>query len=438
IDFASGSFDKGNYLNAGYYDIEGSWNTDMTNYKVTFVGSKEDKGVLEVQLAKISFKESGEYNQVIEQDDRLTMSLGATDDDGKYVNFTFAGYEDADIEFYFSNPYSLDNNDPSKILPENDPTVVGTVSPIFYRTGNDTRYFVNFKIVIPNHETYYGQWTALVLVDTIYIRILFVDGKTYDAVYGDAIPDGKQLASELWDGGYIDKLSTGIQNAKFKEYIETGLVTAKVVTEDASTLTRGSYSIVFEGFENVEDGKYQVTYKENVTDPDSKATNVGKFVVNRRELTINWDKTSFVYDGESHLPTPEIEGWTRLPETQTVNGATVYTFTNEKLGKTVTLTVRTNGGDFTTVGSENFVIAEISDDNYTLDAFNATRAVSITGDLGGNTDPAPVIQTGSGVPLWLIIVVAVALFVAVIALIVVLTKRRNPNTDTDGFYDPAE
>lgn len=435
IDFASGSFDKGNYLNAGYYDIEGSWNTDMTNYKVTFVGSKEDKGVLEIKLAQISFKESGEYNQVIEQDDRLTMSLGATDDDGKYVNFSFAGYEDADIEFYFSNPYSWDNNDPDKIKPDKDPSVTNTVSPIFYRTGNDSRYFVNFKIVIPNHETYYGQWKVIVLVDTIYIRILFVDGKTYDAVYGDAVPDGKQLATQLWDGGYIDKLSTGIQNAKFKEYIENGLVTAKVVTDDVNSLKRGSYSIVFEGFENVEDGKYQVTYKENVTDPDSMATNVGKFVVNQRELTIAWDKTSFVYDGQSHLPTPEIEGWTRLPETQTVNGATVYTFTNSEIGKTITLTVRTNGGDFTTIGSENFVIAEISDDNYALDAFNATRAVSITGDMGGNTAP---VQTESGVPLWLIIIVAVALVVALIALVIVLVKRRSPSGDEDGFYDPAE
>ena len=250
-----------------------------------------------------------------------------------------------------------------------------SVAPDFYRTGSDSKYFVNFMIVIANHETYYGQWTAEVLNDTVYIRILFL--KEYGITYGDGVPDGKTLADALWNGGYIDRNSTGIQN-KFQEYIDNGIVTASVLADYEGLIGAGAYTIVFEGLENVTDGKYEVTYRQNLT--DGVATNLNKFVVEKCGITLTWDKTTFEFDGEAHLPTPGIAGW-NMTSTESDGNGTVYTFLNETNGATLRLKVRTNGGDFTSVGSENIVIAEIDDENYALDTFNATRAVSIVNGL---------------------------------------------------------
>ncbi|MDE5667804.1 MAG: hypothetical protein K2I29_06140 [Clostridia bacterium] len=417
------------------YEITGRWSEDETlrkNYNVVFVGSNGDKGAFTITNAKISFYEkTGEFDQIIEKDGSMKMAL-AEMQDGVYKYFAFSGNTDASVEIYYSNPYSLDNNNPDSFPPEKDVMLINkllSVAPDFYRTGSDSKYFVNFMIVIANHETYYGQWTAEVLNDTVYIRILFV--KEYGITYGDSVPDGKTLADALWNGGYIDKNGTGIQN-KFQEYIDNGIVTARVLADYDGLLGAGAYTIVFEGLENVTDGKYEVTYRQNLT--DGVATNLNKFVVKKCGITLTWDKTTFEYDGKAHLPTPSIAGWNMTSTVSDGNG-TVYTFLNEANGATLSLKVRTNGGDFTSVGGENIVIAEIDNENYALDTFNATRAVSIVNGL----EPVnPAEPTVGGVPAWVIGLLAGIAAVLLVALIIAILKKRKTATaysDDDGFYD---
>jgi len=418
------------------YEITGSWSEDETirrNYNVIFKGNDGATGLFTVTNAKISFYENtGDYNQIIEQGDSMKMALAEMEGDA-YKYFSFAGNQNASVEIYYSTAYNLDNNNPDSFPPEKDEMLKNkllSIAPDFVSMGKDSRYFVNFMIVIANHETYYGQWTAEVLNDTVYIRIVFL--KEYSITYGENIPDGKTLADELWNGGYIDKNGTGIQN-KFQEYIDNGLVTARVVSDFEGLLSSGSYSIVFEGLENISEAKYEISYKQDlngVTEP----TNLNKFVVEKCKITLDWDKVSFVYDGEAHLPTPTIEGWTMLGSTQS-GLDTVYTFKNDATGAKFNLVVKTNGGDFTTVGSENIVTAEIEDGNYELDSFNATRAVSILSDedIGGTT-------VGGGMPAWLVWVLVAAAVVAVLAIIAlaVKLKKRKANVDEDGFYEDAD
>ncbi len=420
------------------YEITGRWSEDETlrkNYNVVFVGSNGDKGLFTITNAKISFYEkTGEFDQIIEKDGSMRMAL-AEMQDGVYKYFAFSGNTDASVEIYYSNPYSLDNNNPDSFPPEKDVMLINkllSVAPDFYRTGSDSKYFVNFMIVIANHETYYGQWTAEVLNDTVYIRILFL--KEYGITYGDGVPDGKTLADALWNGGYIDRNSTGIQN-KFQEYIDNGIVTARVLADYEGLIGAGAYTIVFEGLENVTDGKYEVTYRQNLT--DGVATNLNKFVVEKCGITLTWDKTTFEFDGEAHLPTPGIAGW-NMTSTESDGNGTVYTFLNETNGATLRLKVRTNGGDFTSVGSENIVIAEIDDENYALDTFNATRAVSIVNGLEP-VNPADPSVNVDGIPAWVIGLLAGIAAVLLVALVIAILKKRKvvDGSDDDGFYDDA-
>lgn len=433
----------GNYATVAYdgtdnysYKIIGTWDEVSygDNYEVTFIGNdgKDDCGVYKINLAEINFFEkTGKYNQ--EDDKSGTITIALSGNPAKY--FSFVGDQTAIPTITYGDKHDLDVEDLKDIPdPKNDIYVHANhyLNPENSDDAKkDKHYVINFKIELANHKVYYGRWTARILRGTVVVRVIFVKG--YEIDYGDEVLDGKALAETLWDEGYLNTEYLSVIGGEkvFKQY-----VTAKIVADDTQNLNAGAYDVVLEGIESIPDApsKYEVSYKENPFD-DEVATNVGKFVINRRQLTVKWDKTSFVYDGEAHMPVPELEGWVKKSAVAGSDGTTVYSFFNEETDKTVELKVRTNGGDFTTVGSENVVIATVDDDNYVLDGFNATRAVSITGDIGGNTAP---VQTDSGVPLWLIILVAVACVVAVVALVVVLVKRRSPAGDEDGFYDPAD
>ena len=295
--------------------------------------------------------------------------------------------------------------------------------------------FVNFKIEIANHETYYGQWTVKVISGKAYIRIIFSSEKKYEVTYGDRILEGTELASKLYSEGFVNCLD--LPDDVFAGNIENGNLTAKVVA-DGDSPEAGSYKVVFEGIEKL-NPDWMITYKQDVNAADDTATNTGKCVVTQRKLAISWDKTSFIYDGEAHLPVPSIDGWERSETTESVNGATVYTFTNVELGKTVKVTVRTFG-DFTSLNSENFVRAELTDGNYAFAADedgddNATRAVSIIteANIGGET-----VQSGV-LPGWALGVIIALAVLTVIAIIFAATRKRaKPADDPDGFNDPVD
>ncbi|MBD5585516.1 MAG: hypothetical protein HDQ88_10570, partial [Clostridia bacterium] len=439
-------------LNGGY-TIKGEWNVaDFgDSYKVIFegVGSLpegvqrpvEDSnvwGLCIISKATVNFKEKAEdekYDQMVENTGAVYVNQPTIGKhvNGSYVNFTYAGNQSAEVKIYYKM-YEL-NGQVNVPVPEDDLKTAEdrfTIIPTFDSSDDeDKTYAVNFRISIPNHEDYYGQWIVFVLGDTVCVKIVFSD-KPFNTVYGGLLedgtqlPEGKELTKLLIEGGFIDLNRTTLTGEQLSK------LSAKIVAQGSvNSLTVGKYDLIMEGVENIIDGNFVITYKNSLADDDSMSTNVGKFIINRRQLNVEWGNTQFTYNGEKQLPKPVIEGWS-CAQDYTADG--VYTFVNDVTGESIKVKV-TLSGDFVTVGGHKYTVEIVDNDNYSLDPVNATCAVSITGEMPV-VDPG--VQTESGIPLWLIIVVAVALVVAVVALVVVLTKRRTANTDTDGFYDPAE
>lgn len=419
------------------YEITGAWSEDATlrnNYNVVFAGTNGDKGAFTVTNAKITYTETltDGFNQILETDKANgNYLLGLYNRaDGKYEHISIAGNPDATVHIFYSNIYDRSVYELTDNLPQ-DEAVWKELPLCNIPVTADGSYYYNFKIVVDNHETYYGQWTVEVIAGKAYIRIIFSTDKRFETTYGDGLLTGSELAVKLYKEGYVSCLD--LTEEMFLENILNGNLTAKVLSDGA--LNKGEYTIVFEGIEKL-NPDWIITYKQDVNASDSTATNLNMYVVNRRNITLTWDETSFNYDGKAHMPTPGIAGWNMTGST--VNGnETVYTFVNAENGAELSLKVTTNGGDFTTVGSENIVIAEIEDNNYALDSFNATRAVSIiNGDIGGGEPAAE-----GGVPVAAIIALAVCLGLAVMLILilaVVLKKRKTAAyADEDGFNEIA-
>lgn len=419
------------------YEITGAWSEDATlrnNYNVVFAGMNGDKGAFTVTNARITYTETltDGFNQILETDKANgNYLLGLYNRaDGKYEHISIAGNPDATVHIFYSNIYDRSVYELTDNLPQ-DEAVWKELPLCNIPVTADGSYYYNFKIVVDNHETYYGQWTVEVIAGKAYIRIIFSTDKRFETTYGDGLLTGSELAVKLYEEGYVSCLD--LTEEMFLENILNGNLTAKVLSDGA--LNNGEYTIVFEGIEKL-NPDWIITYKQDVNASDSTATNLNMYVVNRRNITLTWDETSFNYDGKAHMPTPGIAGWNMTGST--VNGnETVYTFVNAENGAELSLKVTTNGGDFTTVGSENIVIAEIEDNNYALDSFNATRAVSIiNGDIGGGEPAAE-----GGVPVAAIIALAVCLGLAVMLILilaVVLKKRKTAAyADEDGFNEIA-
>ncbi len=449
-------FDAQGYLNVwedGKYSIRGDWDkaTYGASYNVVFEGegngvSDGDNiwGVCEVQKAEITFyqrPEGADYDQIIEN-----VSISTIIDKnnlGEYLYFTYKGNHSASagVTIYY-HKISLDLTDNNSIpLPEND-NELNSISPLFDLTNEeiaaglsnkDRHYVVNFRISIKNHKDYYGQWTVQVLGGTVCVKIIFSD-KALETVYGGifadgaAVPEGKELTSYLLNNGYIDTAYTTVKSAD-----DWAKLTAKVVSGGNGKMSVGSYAIVFEGVENIVSGKYVLTYKKQLSDSDGEATNLNKFVVNKRELKIDWGTTSFEYNGEKQLPQPTISGWT-CDYDYAADG--VYEFINDATGEALKIRVTLNG-DFVSVGGHKYTVEIVDNGNYELDPVNATCAVSITGGiLGGGT---VVQQVGlAGWALGLIIAAAALALVVIIVLAVKLKNRKPVETDPDGFNDPVD
>lgn len=427
----------------GSYAVTGKWSEDETlrkNYNVIFTGNLGEDGELKITQAQISYTANvtDGFNQILETEKANgNYLIGLYNKvNGGYEYIDFAGDKDAAVKIYYTTEYNMANYGLTDKLPQDEPEEAWKQMPLCsVPSSANAEYFVNFKIEIANHETYYGQWTVKVISGKAYIRIIFSSEKKYEVTYGDRILEGTELASKLYSEGFVNCLD--LPDDVFASNIENGNLTAKVVA-DGDSPEAGSYKVVFEGIEKL-NPDWMITYKQDVNAADDTATNTGKCVVTQRKLAISWDKTSFIYDGEAHLPVPSIDGWERSETTESVNGATVYTFTNGELGKTVKVTVRTFG-DFTSLNSENFVRAELTDGNYAFAADedgddNATRAVSIIteANMGGET-----VQSGV-LPGWALGVIIALAVLTVIAIIFAATRKRaKPADDPDGFNDPVD
>ena len=114
-----------------------------------------------------------------------------------------------------------------------------------------------------------------------------------------------------------------------------------------STVAGSPYEIKVSGLTN---SNYKITYVS------------GKLTVNKREVTLNWGETSFVYNGEAHTPNP------------TVNNVV----TSDDLGLTVTITGENiTGSSAINVGTYT-AEAAITNNNYVIAAGNQTATFAIT------------------------------------------------------------
>jgi len=454
IKITENDFDEAGYLNVwkdGDYTIRGEWNEDdfKDKYSVTFVGSQTDDGVngwgvCYMDKAEIAFTgeldENG-FNQLIE-DLSVNVAIDKKNSKGEYINFKLEGNQNAAVTVSYSAKYSLDYGDEALIPLPADEISWATNRPSFELTAADIanglehadrHYAVNFKIEVANHETYFGQWRVEVLGSTVCIKIIFAD-KELNAIYGgtledgETVPEGKELASYLYENGFIDKNLSTVTAADVEK------LSAKVVTESAvSELGVGKYGIVFEGVENVVQGKYVLTYKKQLSDEDKDATNLGKFVVNPRTLEVEWGETEFTYNGEKQISAPVIKGWS-CKDDYTVDG--VYTFVNDTTGESIKIKV-TLTGDFIKVGGHGIEFEIVDNDNYTFrsgEAVKTTKGVlSIVGETGVET-------VGVGLPDWAlgVIIAAGVLAVAAIIALAVMLKKRKATVDEDGFYEDAD
>ncbi|MDE7082427.1 MAG: hypothetical protein K2O89_01825 [Clostridia bacterium] len=446
-------FDAAGYLCIwanGDYFIKGSWNSEEFGdmYQVIFDGSMTDDGVngwgvCRVEKATIIFSaetdEDG-YSQRIE-DLTIAAAVDKKNSAGEYVYITLQGNENALVTVSYGQKYSLDLGDKDLIPEPEEEQSWSTVRPTFELTAAeiaaglekaDRHYVINFKIEAANHEIYYGQWRVEVLGSTVCVKIVFTD-KQLETVYGgtfgngSAVPEGRELAAYLYANGYIDTSLTTVSAADWAK------LSAKVVAETGiATLGVGEYDVVFEGAENIVDGKYVLTYKKQLSDVD--ATNAGRYVVSPQTLEVDWGETELTYNGEKQLILPVIKGWS-CNEDYAVDG--VYSFTNDKTGETLQIKV-TLSGDFIKVGGHGFELEILENDNYTFrsgETVKTTKGVlSITGEIGGGKT-----VVNEGMPAWLVwLLVAVAVLAIIVIAVLIAKRRKHDIGDDDGFYEDAD
>ncbi len=306
--------------------------------------------------------------------DQFYLSGGSKDitidaaENGKYVYVILQGNVTG-ATFEYSQAHNTSSAYPS---PEGEHSFT-TSKPVITAAG---RYVVNYRITAPNHNVYLGQWTVEVTDDTEKsITITFK--KPYTVEFGK-VPESKdelaKLAEELYDGGYITV--DGLDREEFLKVMELRLKVDN--STDVTTGTDvGRYTPYFEigdVFEPVYGG-YVIFYK---TENTAENSNIGKFEIKQKELSITWDSIGFVADGTLHLPTATIGGFNDgTTATLELDSAAGKTFRIEADGKTINVTIGVHG-DLISAGGHTLVVS-VDDDNYTIDVPMTT--VSITAPI---------------------------------------------------------
>lgn len=166
--------------------------------------------------------------------------------------------------------------------------------------------------------------------------------------------------------------------------------------------------------------------------PDSD-TNLDKFEVVRRKLTVNWTNTEFTANGGPQLPEIEISGFVGGQSVKldgyAIGEPVMLTLDN---GDTVNVTILHTDGDASMSEASYTLKAVIDNDNYTLEGDSKLITVK----------PAPPVKGDDNkLPLWAIVTIAAGGAVLLIILIIVIiasSKRRTvivAPDDTDGFND---
>lgn len=455
--------DDGNFVivNTDGYTITGKWsaaNSDdqailSNNYTVSFVGERENAagnnalGIYYVTEATIKitnekYSPDGEkyYDDVHAYDPMNTSFMISLDsknsDNTTYKNISYSGYQGAEVSIYYGYVGSPED----AIAPEDDTTYRLNNSP---RLVNEGEYVINYMITIANHVTKYGSWTVLITPASDIVAVEFT--KALEVDFGDGVPEN---LLDVLLGNYTAASGAGMI---IGEYITVYRVTAadfianataKVVYNgneiDAKTGV-GKYDIIIELARVSENVDREVQYHADVAGED---TNLGKYVITPRLLTVDWGEMKFDYEeGVTHLPTPVISGWVNaepfaLEGIQTsADGSIVYTTLGvTDLDTEISVKVGANN-DFTSVGGHNLTVT-VESANYRIESDNAYGTYSITGTVevpGG--DLPPVVVEGNGVPDWMMYTILGGVGLLVLLVIIAMFVRRGVTVmgDADGF-----
>ncbi|MCM1236498.1 MAG: hypothetical protein NC489_40990, partial [Ruminococcus flavefaciens] len=327
-----------------------------TNYTFT-----DDTYEFTINPAKIVVTGTGDS---FRQGGNTEITIDATEN-GKYKFIVLQGNV-AGATITYSNAHDATGSYPT---PDGETTYSAT-KPTVTAAGS---YVVNYCITATNHSEYRGQWTVEITDETVKsVTVNFV--KPYSVEFG-SVPETdaelNALAQELVDGGYVE--IDGLDAADFLQAMQLRLRVDNKNNATADTGV-GRYTPYFEcktGFETVY-GEYVVFYKaENVADD----TNVGKFEIKQKQLTVTWDSVGFVADGTLHLPTATVSGFNDGTTAElALDSADGKTFEVEKDGKTLKFTVNVSG-DLTSAGGHQLIVS-VDDGNYSIDKQITTVSIS--------------------------------------------------------------
>ena len=253
--------------------------------------------------------------------------------------------------------------------------------------------------------------------------------KDYTASYG-SVPETAEelaaLAAYLINQSYVRVSSSTNLDLDTIINVMTVRLEGNGNTPVTSKTSVGKYNVYFEFKEEYAETYSTYTVYQTAENPEN--TNLGRFVIEQRKLTLSWSESNFKYDGKSHLLTATVTGF--------VDGNTPVTFVmTEKGGEfsfdidgtTVKFTLALNG-DFISVGGHTVTVS-IDNANYVITNPYGTASVKEATGL-------------STLTLSLIGVAALCLIIAVIAIIIAAKRKSNGDNgnngdyDTDGFNEP--
>ncbi len=252
--------------------------------------------------------------------------------------------------------------------------------------------------------------------------------KDYKTVYGSVPETAEELAAlaellinqsyvRVFYNGDIADIDTIIKLMTVRLEVNSG-------TPVTSVTPVGKYNICFE-FKPEYAAEY-ASYTVYQTLEDSENTNLGRFIIEQRQLSLNWGNTEFKYDGTAHLLTATVNGFVdeKIPVSFTMT-ETGGEFGFDIDGTTVKFKLAVNG-DFKSVGG-HVVTVTIDNGNYVIT--NPYATVSISAAEGGISSLD-----------WIIIAVAAVCAVGFVAAVVVAAKRKGGGSrrggyDGDGFND---
>ena len=430
------NYDSQGYAQVGEYLIEGEWNSAAygKNYEVVFIGGSNGvngqftAGLFTVEKADIYVISNGdayfeEYGDFDSGDPRYVIKL-ADKTDGVYNNIIYsgnkrAGNTDAAVSIKYVDKQRLED----AVKPEHDAEYILTDAPRITAAGDWVIYY-KIEVAGGNHNAYYGAWRVQIRPEKDFIIIIFT--KEYSVPYGDGVPEN--LAEQLYEGGYYRLGNNAVSAEWFKDNAE-----AYVESVTASSEV-GLYNIYFRIKDEAETGslQYVIKYTDNNYTPE---TNVGKYRIEQRLLTVNWQETlEFMHDGEAHLPELSVSGWIGGGELKVeevlADGQKRYVFKDG--GKEIVVTVSA-AGNFTDIGGHILTVS-VGNSNYRLDVSNAAKTVSIKADT--------VVEFGH-LPAWAWYAIGggAALLALIIVILAVKLKKRVPAggaADDDGFYETVE